>query len=224
MKTSQRGIDLIKKYEGFRASAYKCPAGVWTIGYGHTLGVKQGQTVSKDQAEEMLRDDLARYEGYVNGYASTYRLTQSQFDALVSFTYNCGKGNLDKLTANGKKEKGAVAADMQLYVYGGGKKLPGLVKRRKEEYDMFTEQLNAVEDRSGYFQAVTCTSERLDDVLRCAGAYPYYDTSASKMYLQRRPIAQVNGFPGSTYIGSAVQNECLLKLARGGKLRVPTGV
>lgn len=224
MKTSQRGIDLIKKYEGFRESAYKCPAGVWTIGYGHTQGVKAGQTVTKEQAEELLRDDLAGYEKYVDGYVSTYQLSQNQYDALMSFTYNCGKGNLDKLTSNGKKDKGAVAADMLLYVYGGGKKLPGLIKRRKEEYDMFTEPMNAVTDASAYFPAIDCTCTLIDNVFRCIGADKYYDTFAGKMYLQRRPIAQVNGFPGTTYIGSAFQNECLLKLARGGKLRVPTGV
>ena len=89
MKTSQTGIDLIKQFEGCVLTAYKCPAGVWTIGYGHTAGVKQGQRITAAQAESYLRSDLEKYEKKVDKY-SRYGWNQNEFDALVSFAYNIG--------------------------------------------------------------------------------------------------------------------------------------
>ena len=81
MKISENGIFLIKSFEGCRLSAYLCPAGVWTIGYGHTAGVNKGQLITQAQAEEYLKSDLRKYEGYVETTGLT--LNQSQFDALV---------------------------------------------------------------------------------------------------------------------------------------------
>lgn len=94
MKTSQTGIDLIKQFEGCVLTAYKCPAGVWTIGYGHTAGVKQGQRITAAQAESYLRSDLEKYEKKVDKY-SRYGWNQNEFDALVSFAYNIG--SIDQL-------------------------------------------------------------------------------------------------------------------------------
>ena len=99
MQISQRGVELVAKYEGCRLEAYKCPAGVWTIGYGHTAGVTPGQKLpSKEYAMELLRVDLKKYGNSVNDLAKkgiiTFPLTQNQFDALTSFCYNCGAGNL----------------------------------------------------------------------------------------------------------------------------------
>ena len=88
MRTSQNGINLIKQFEGCRLRAYQCAAGVPTIGYGHTAGVKMGQTITQVQAESYLKDDLMKYETKVMKYYDKYRFNQNEFDALVSFAYN----------------------------------------------------------------------------------------------------------------------------------------
>ncbi len=139
MHTSQKGLDLIKSFEGLRLSAYKCPAGVWTIGYGTTAGVKPGQTITKERAEELLREDVKRFEDQVMRLVKV-RLTQGQFDALVSFTYNLGAANLGNSTLlrllNAGDYKGA-AAQFDRWTKAGGKELPGLVKRRAAERALF---------------------------------------------------------------------------------------
>lgn len=140
MSISENGVELIAKYEGCRLKAYKCPAGVWTIGYGHTAGVKEGDTLpSADAAKELLRKDLEKYAGYVNAAVKsgkiTFPLTQNKFDALTSFVYNCGNGLLLKLVSG--RDAGTVAEKLLLYNKGGGKVLQGLVKRRQEEHDLF---------------------------------------------------------------------------------------
>ena len=98
MKTSNNGLQLIKNFEGCRLTAYKCPAGVWTIGYGHTAGVKQGMTITQEQADNYLKSDLVIYENHVNNLNRSFN--QNEFDALVSFTYNCGAGSLQTLCKN----------------------------------------------------------------------------------------------------------------------------
>ena len=135
MKISDTGINLIKKYEGCRTSAYKCPAGVWTIGYGHTGGVHPGDKITLSQADKLLRQDITKYESMVNAYDNIYHWTQSQFDALCSFAFNIG--NITGLTGAGSREKYKIADKMLLYVNAAGKKMPGLVKRRKEERELF---------------------------------------------------------------------------------------
>lgn len=135
MKISQNGIDLIKKFEGCRLDAYKCPAGVWTIGYGHTAGVTSGQKISPAQAEAYLRADIEKYEKKVEKYESRYHWTQTEFDAMVSFAYNLG--SIDKLTANGTRTKTVIAEKILLYNKAGGKVLAGLTKRRQAERDLF---------------------------------------------------------------------------------------
>lgn len=137
---SDRGVELIAKYEGCRLEAYLCPAGVWTIGYGHTAGVEKGQTLpSKDAAKALLKEDLKKYGGYVNDCVKKglvkFPLTQNQFDALTSFCYNCGNGSLRKLVTD--RSAGEIAEKMLLYNKGGGKVLPGLTKRREEERALF---------------------------------------------------------------------------------------
>lgn len=137
---SDRGVELIAKYEGCRLEAYLCPAGVWTIGYGHTAGVEKGQTLpSKAAAKALLKEDLKKYGGYVNDCVKKglvkFPLTQNQFDALTSFCYNCGNGSLRKLVTD--RNAGEIAEKMLLYNKGGGKVLPGLTKRREEERALF---------------------------------------------------------------------------------------
>ena len=139
MKTSQKGINLIKRWEGFRSEAYLCPANVWTVGYGHTEGVFKGQCVSKEHAETMLKNDLLYFEQQVNKLVKV-KLTQEQFDALVSFTYNVGVGAFSRstlLSALNREDYQEAANQFSRWVHGGGKKLPGLVSRRKDERELF---------------------------------------------------------------------------------------
>lgn len=144
MKTSQRGINLIKKYEGCRLTAYKPVATekYWTIGYGHYgPDVAAGAVISQMQADLYLMLDLEKFEKKVSKY-SKYNWTQNEFDALVSFAYNIG--SIDQLTDNGKRTKQQIAAKIPAYNKAGGKVLAGLTKRRKEEQALFTEGLEEV--------------------------------------------------------------------------------
>ena len=138
MKISQVGIDLIKSFEGCVLTAYLCPSNVWTIGYGHTTGVYQGQTITRVQAERYLKEDIVKYENYVNNTGVS--LNQNQFDALVSFTYNCGSGNLKKLIAN--RSLAEIAEAILLYNKSNGKTLSGLVRRREAERKLFLTPVN----------------------------------------------------------------------------------
>lgn len=137
MRASDILIEAIKGFEGFRAEAYKCPAGVWTIGYGHTGGVKKGQRVSKARAEELLRQDLRGAEESVSrlGVART----QGQYDALVDITYNCG--DMSKSTLVRKIREGAgkdeITKEFMRWVHSDGKVLPGLIRRRAWDADRF---------------------------------------------------------------------------------------
>ena len=140
MKTSKRGLDLIKKYEGCRLKAYKCPAGVWTIGWGHTAGVKEGQTITQEQADAFLVEDVKIYEDRVNKY-SKYNWNQNQFDALVSFAYNIG--SIDQLTSNGRRSIKTISEKIPAYCNANGKPLEGLKKRRAEEKALFDEPVKA---------------------------------------------------------------------------------
>ena len=139
MTTSPEGRSLIKKFEGFEKKAYQCSAGVWTIGYGHTGGVKPGDEVAEAEAEALLAADLAVFEAAVN--AELDGLTQNQFDALVSFTYNLGEGCLRKSTllrlAKINPQDARIRHEFLRYVYAGSKPLEGLKKRRAAEADLY---------------------------------------------------------------------------------------
>lgn len=140
MKTGSKGIDLIKHFEGCELEAYKCPAGVWTIGYGHIKGVKEGMTITEQQAEEMLKSELNEYEGYINNLV-TAELNQNQFDAMVSWVYNLGGGNLGASTLLKVLNAGdydGVPAQIMRWNKAGGKVLEGLTRRRQAEADMFS--------------------------------------------------------------------------------------
>ena len=137
MKTSKKGLEIIKKHEGCRLTAYKDPIGIPTIGYGHTAGVKIGQAITQAQADAYLKQDLWTAEKAVDKYGNTYNWNQCQFDALVSFTFNCGGGNLDKLLAGGKRTVAEISAKLTSYCKAGGKTLTGLVRRRAEERALF---------------------------------------------------------------------------------------
>ena len=142
MKTSNNGINLIKEFEGCKLSSYKCPAGVWTIGYGHTKNVKQGMKITNEHATNLLKDDLKTYEGYVNKYVKV-KLNQNQFDALVSFTFNCGGGALKSSTLLKKLNKGdytGAANELLRWNKANGKILAGLTRRRQAEKALFLKQ------------------------------------------------------------------------------------
>lgn len=137
MFTSVTGRDLIKKYEGLRTTAYKCPAGVLTIGYGHTKGVTKDMHITKVEAEALLIKDLAVAENAVNIYVDRYKLNQNEYDSLVSFTFNCGVGNLNKLCNKGLRKKSEIANKMLSYNKANGKVLSGLTARRADERRLF---------------------------------------------------------------------------------------
>lgn len=135
-KISQKGIELITSFEGCKLKAYQDAGGVWTIGYGHTADVKPGQTITKQQAQLYLIGDISKHETYVNLYDKYYHFNQDQFDALVSFCYNCGPGNLAKLLDKGNKPIELVKADLpNTCIKAKGKVLNGLIRRRKAEAD-----------------------------------------------------------------------------------------
>ena len=140
MKTSSIGRKLIQGFEGYRSEAYLCPAGVWTIGYGHTAGVKEGDTCTREQADIFLQEDLKWAEDTVN--AQNLKLGQYQFDALVSFVYNVGSGNFNNSTLL-KKLKNSTAATSDLenewkkWKYANKVELKGLVRRRAAEWSLY---------------------------------------------------------------------------------------
>lgn len=141
MRTSQRGLSLIKSFEGLRLQAYQDAVGVWTIGYGTTRGVSAGMAISKEQAERMLLNDVQRFEPEVQRLV-TVPLSQNQWDALISFTYNLGSGNLESSTLrrllNARDYSGA-AEQFPRWNKAGGKVIQGLVRRRAVERDLFLE-------------------------------------------------------------------------------------
>lgn len=149
LRTSKAGVNLIKSFEGLFLTAYYCPAGVLTIGYGHTNmdgvapRVVKGLTITKEQAEDILARALVPYENAVKRLVKV-PLTQSEFDALVSFAYNCGIGALEKSTLLrrlNKRDYDCVPSELMKYVTAKTKRgrvtLAGLVRRRKAEGAMW---------------------------------------------------------------------------------------
>ena len=139
MTTSNKGKQLIKEFEGLRLKAYRCPAGVPTIGWGHTKGVRMGQQITETQAEDLLVEDIAPIERHLNGLKINFR--QEQFDALVSWIFNLGLGNFKSSTmykrilANAQDED--ITDSLIKWTYSGKQQLPGLMKRRVAEANLF---------------------------------------------------------------------------------------
>ncbi len=137
--TSQNGVDLIKSFEGCVLKAYQDSVGIWTIGYGHTKGVHSGMTITAIQAQEYLISDLVVFERAVNSCV-TVPMTQNMFDALVSFSFNVGAAALKKSTLLANLNKGNInsaATEFDKWVHAGKKILPGLVRRRAAEKELF---------------------------------------------------------------------------------------
>ena len=139
MNISNKGIELIKKYEGCRLSSYKCPAGVWTIGYGHTTGAREGMKITLKEANIFLQNDLKIHEKNVAKLVKV-PLNQNQFDALVSFEFNVGISNFQKSTLLKKLNKNdfiGASGEFEKWIYANHKPLLGLAKRRKAEKELF---------------------------------------------------------------------------------------
>jgi len=140
MKMSGNGLDLLKDFEGLKLRAYLDPVGIWTVGYGHTSAagppaVTPGLVITQGEAEEILKRDMAQYEDGVRKHVKA-TLTQGQFDALVDFAYNAGVGALAKSTLLKRVNAGKfdeVPAEFMKWTKGGGRELPGLVRRRRAE-------------------------------------------------------------------------------------------
>tara|TARA_B100000965_G_scaffold396564_2_gene411683 strand:+ start:175 stop:609 length:435 start_codon:yes stop_codon:yes gene_type:complete len=143
MNVSQNCVELIKYFEGFEDTAYLCPANVWTIGYGRTRNVKEGDRITEAQAERDLLEELEEFKHQVL-HSVKVELTQNELDALTSWTYNLGVGNLNsstllkKLNAGSKDE---VPAEMLRWNKAGGKVLAGLTKRREAEAELWAKEV-----------------------------------------------------------------------------------
>ena len=139
MKTSSTGIALITEFEGFRSKAYLCPAGVPTIGYGFTLGVQLGDTITKEQAKRRLARELESYEAAVTR-ACTNEPNQNEFDALVCFAFNVGAAGMAKssvIKAHNRGDHQAAARAFSLWNRAGGKVWAGLTRRRAAEAALY---------------------------------------------------------------------------------------
>ena len=142
MRTSQRGIDLIKEFEGYSERVYMCAGGKYTIGYGHTRGVEPGDTCTRDQAEEYLRMDVVEAEETIEALVKV-PLTQNQFDALVSLVYNIGSGNfydstIRKVINCKVRDPEEYRRAWMMWVKSKGEVLKGLVRRREAELKLFS--------------------------------------------------------------------------------------
>ena len=203
MKISKNGLQMIKNFEGLLLVASNKLDGVWTVGYGCTVGVKPYQRITEKQAEEMLVREIAKHETYVNKYAKQLKLNQNQFDALVSFSYNCGFGNLKNLVAdkNGKatRDKKTIAEKMLLYNKCNGKVMRGLANRRKKEHDLFcSEDLSTVE-KSGANKKTPIVNNNMTLVEICKILYGKSDFNFRKELYE-------NCIGSTLYIGSISQN------------------
>lgn len=211
MNISQNGIKLIEKYEGLRLTAYKPVATekYWTIGYGHYgADVRQGMTITKQQAEEYLKADCASAVKAVNALGRVFN--QNQFDALVSFTYNYGAGNLKSLCKG--RSVAEIGEKIVLYNKSGGKVLNGLVKRRKEEQELYKKPVSGSTstDKKKYYPKYTGNTDSIVKALQ--------DLKIDSNISFRKKIGAANGINN---VGTAEGNTRMLILLKQGKLVKP---
>ena len=139
MRMSKAGLALLKDFEGCRLVAYQCPAGEWTIGYGFTVGVMPGDTMTQEQCDARLKNEIKQYESAV--FAATEGdCTQSEFDALVSFAWNVGTAGMQKssvIKAHNRGDKQAAARAFLMWNRAGGKIISGLSRRRAAEAALY---------------------------------------------------------------------------------------
>ena len=139
----EKAVELIKKFEGFKETAYKCPAGVWTIGYGWTHVVKEGDTITMEKASELVQQEVAKIAKQIKTTLGTEvfeSLTENQICALIDFVYNLGLGNFKNSTLCKMIKSGQIMEagnQFERWVKSGNKVLPGLVNRRKAEKNLW---------------------------------------------------------------------------------------
>ena len=213
---SDRGLELIKTFEGCSLTAFWDVNG-YAIGYGHHGNVEAWDTITQEQADEILKEDLAgSYEPSVNKYDNDYNFNQNEFDALVSFCYNCGAGNLRELLKNGQATREQISADLPKYNKAGGEVLNGLVNRRNAELSLFNEPISTDDEPIStvdeYYPRYEGEAEGLDEILEEIGA-PHGN------WKLRTPIANANGI--NDYEGTYEQNISLINKAKAGELRRP---
>ena len=139
MDISQEGLSLIKKFEGCELEAYRCAANVLTIGYGSTKGVKEGDTITQEEADNLLLHEMNEYEGYINDMVEV-DLEQNQFDAMVSWVFNLGPANLKASTllkVLNSKDYDGVPMQIKRWNNAGGQVKQGLIRRREAEALLF---------------------------------------------------------------------------------------
>ena len=207
MDISQNGINLIKKYEGCRLKAYKPVATekYFTIGYGHYgADVRQGMTITQAQADAFLKKDCAASVKAVNALGKPFN--QNQFDALVSFCYNCGSGNLKSL-CNGRTID-QIGDKIILYNKAGGKVLNGLVKRRKEEQTLYKKACAAASASVQYYPKYAGNTDSIVRALQ--------DLKIDSNINFRKKIGAANGINN---VGTAEGNTRMLILLKQGKLK-----
>lgn len=192
LKTSNYGINLIKRFEGCRLSAYRDTVGVITIGYGWTNPIDgkpltMSTKITQTKAETLLKEGLRPYEAKVNKYDSKYHWNQNQFDALVSFCYNLG--NIDGLTANGTRGINEIANKFTAYNKAGGRVIAGLTNRRNEEKALF---LKPVSSNNGSNQSDNTSSKQ------------NYDYKDFVREVQAVIGAKVDGIAGSETLSKTV--------------------
>ena len=138
MEINEKGLNLVKEFEGCRLTAYVDAVGVVTIGYGNTSHAKKGLKITQAQAEAWLKEDLKTAEKAVEKWQAHYSFNENEASALISFTFNCGAGGLNNLVKNGSRSKAEIARYITLYNKGiNGKVLAGLTRRRKAEKELF---------------------------------------------------------------------------------------
>lgn len=207
MKVSNNGLNLIKKFEGCRLQAYQDSVGVWTIGYGHTKGVKKGQIITNAQATEFLKQDCEKAERNVMKYNEIYHWNQNQFDALVSFAFNIG--SITQLTASGKRDIKTISQKILAYNKAGGRVLNGLTERRRAEKALFDKYI--IPDKVAYFAVPKIQTDSIAKALESIGE----DGS----YKYRCKIASKNRI--LNYMGTAEQNIYMLDMLKRGLLLKP---
>lgn len=208
MKTSDNGIKLITSFEGCKLSAYQDPVGVWTIGFGHTAGVKPGMVIDSDTAILLFKEDLKKYEANVNKFMPIYHFTQNQYDAMVSYAYNIG--SINKLVDNGKRTLQEISDDIPNHNKAKGKVLAGLTKRRAAEKALFDKDLPKKKEIK-YFPPCNSTFTSLVMALKSINA------ECTKEY--REKIAEANGI--RNYAGTYDQNSKMLGKLKRGELIIP---
>ena len=189
MNIGNRGLELIKSFEGCRLTAYKpVPSEqYYTIGWGHYgPDVYEGMVITQEQADNMLREDVKYYADAVDRYNSRFNFNQAEFDSLTSFVYNCGVGSLQAVMSccNTKQE---IAEECKLYNKGGGVVLPGLVRRREEEYNLFMSGSSSSSQPSTYNNGGSSYPEK--------GEY-FFDT---KVKIRTAPDLSDSTFTGICY-------------------------